>query len=76
MTAERIKLVHMSQWARQFLRDRLEGCPWVYINDRRLQWFVCNYDLGVRFYITPDGTDPNWEIYRRGRNPNGVKNVI
>ena len=51
MTAERIKLVPKSSWARQFLRDRLEGCPWVYINDRRLQWYVCNYDLGVKFYI-------------------------
>ena len=76
MTAERIKLVPKSRWARTFLRDRLENCPWVYVNSRRLQWHVCNYDLGVKFYITPDRTDPNWEIYRRGRNPNGVKNVI
>lgn len=75
MTAERIKLVPKSRWARTFLRDRLENCPWVYVNSRRLQWHVCNYDLGVKFYITPDDTDPNWEIYRRGRNPNGVNNV-
>tara|TARA_B100000287_G_scaffold428289_1_gene479441 strand:+ start:1226 stop:1459 length:234 start_codon:yes stop_codon:yes gene_type:complete len=77
MTAERVKVIPKTQWARQFLRDRLERCPWVYVSDRQgLRWYLCNYDLGVRFYASPVD-DPNWELWRSNSKlvSHGARNV-